>query len=79
VLVEQCTKIDMKELAQRHERTLEEDTRPVLSVSVDEDGWLTCPGCGVRYTVRDKRFRAGDGFWQHGCGQRIRVEGGFPH
>jgi hypothetical protein len=37
----------------------------------DEDGWITCPGCGIRWTLRDPRFVTGPDTWEHGCGRRI--------
>jgi hypothetical protein len=39
----------------------------------DADGWLTCPGCRWRFTVRDRNAWTGRRHLR--CGQKIRVEG----
>jgi hypothetical protein len=47
---------------------------PVIDVTPSADGWLTCPGCGWRFTVRDRNVWSG---LRHvRCGQRIRLVGG---
>jgi hypothetical protein len=47
---------------------------PVMAVDPAEDGWVTCPAadCGIRFTLRDRRFVVTPDLWQHGCGQRVR-------
>lgn len=50
---------------------------PILEVQPDDEGWLTCPACGVRFTLRDRRVEAGPGLWRHNCGQRVRRESGM--
>lgn len=44
---------------------------PVIEVIPSADGWLTCPCCAWRFTVRDRRVWSG---LRHvRCGQRIRL------
>jgi hypothetical protein len=44
---------------------------PITESAPDQDGWLTCPGCGWRFTIRDRSVWSGR---RHGrCGQRIRL------
>jgi len=51
-----------------------ENNLPVVDVTPSTDGWLTCPGCGWRFTIRDCRVWTG---LRHArCGQRIRLSGG---
>jgi hypothetical protein len=47
---------------------------PIVDAQPDAEGWLDCPGCGARFTLRDRRFRDGKGLWRHSCGQRVRWE-----
>jgi hypothetical protein len=67
-----CKKIDWAEL----ERSGEARKGPVRQLEPatcdpDDDGWITCPGCGIRWTLRDRRFVTGPGTWEHGCGRRV--------
>ena len=42
---------------------------PVVAVALGRDGWLTCPGCNWRFTIRDPN--AWTGRRNKRCGQRI--------
>src|SRR5215510_11245510 len=44
----------------------------VLSVTADEEGWVRCPRCDIRFTARDRR--AWTGRRHRRCGQRLRLE-----
>jgi hypothetical protein len=55
----------------KHEKPEYADA-PVAEVRPDDDGWVSCPGCGLRFTLRDSRFQASPGLWRHSCGQRVR-------
>ena len=47
---------------------------PVAAAAADANGWVTCPGCRWRFTVRDRSVWSG---LRHvRCGQRIRLIGG---
>lgn len=50
---------------------------PIVDVTPTADGWLTCPGCGSRFTTRDPHQWTG---LRHvgrslPCGQRLRCRG----
>jgi uncharacterized protein YbaR (Trm112 family) len=62
----------MKELFSTLRQKRQWSTAPVLTVDPDEDGWIACPGCGIRFTLRDRRFALEPELWRHDCGQRIR-------
>jgi len=47
----------------------------VLEARSDEDGWLLCPHCGGKFTVRQKKRWDGE---RHRCGGRVRLDGPFP-
>jgi uncharacterized protein YbaR (Trm112 family) len=53
----------------------EHSEAPTIDVHPEDGGWLECPGCQNRFTLRDHRFGEGGGLWRHGCGQRVRWEG----
>jgi uncharacterized Zn-finger protein len=42
---------------------------PAIAIDVGPDGWLTCPGCDWRFTIRDPH--AWTGRRHRRCGQRI--------
>ena len=44
---------------------------PEASAPEDGEGWLTCPGCGWRFTVRDRNAWTGRRHLR--CGQKIRA------
>jgi hypothetical protein len=47
---------------------------PIADVPVSSDGWLTCPCCRWRFSIRDRNVWTG---LRHArCGQRIRPVGG---
>jgi len=54
----------MEELAARREVS--------LPARADEDGWMTCPHCGVRFTTRD--HARWDGERHRSCGGRIALD-----
>lgn len=43
---------------------------PEASARADAAGWLTCPGCGWRFTLRDPRAWSGRRHMR--CGQKIK-------
>jgi hypothetical protein len=69
-------RVDLGAIARESERRLREDTRAPVLVQPDDDGWISCPGCGVQWTLRDRRFGQGPGSWQHGCGLKVIADSG---
>lgn len=55
-------------MSESDEQKNREDT---IEVHPDDDGWIACPKCGVRYTLRDQKYVVEPGVWQHRCGQQV--------
>ena len=49
---------------------------PPQPVRPDENGWLRCPCCGIRFPFHDRSFC--DGQRHLRCGQRLRIEDSRP-
>jgi hypothetical protein len=56
-------------------RQFDNDAKP-LEASLNSHGWVTCPGCGTRFTVTNKRSWSGRRHLK--CGQKIILCGAAP-
>jgi hypothetical protein len=44
---------------------------PPVTVQANSKGWVTCPGCGIRFNTNYRDTWTG---WRHKCGQRLHIE-----
>jgi len=59
----------------REQEALQKSLDRVLEARPDADGWLRCPHCGGKFTIRQKKRWDGE---RHRCGGRVRIEGPAP-
>lgn len=53
------------------ERYFKEDCQQI-DIFVDSNGWLKCPKCGIRFTIRDRHRWSGRRHLT--CGQKLRIK-----